>query len=129
MTDTATPLEHVLLPWCDKHAITMAADLDSRALNRFTSDLLEHGGKRGPLSRHSVATYVRCANLFLRWCRQEGEIGEVQAHVPKVPQRALDVLTRDELDRMENVARTERDKVIVRLAAPGSGRASCSVYG
>ncbi|HEY4025667.1 MAG TPA: hypothetical protein VGO86_04475, partial [Candidatus Dormibacteraeota bacterium] len=98
------PLEHVVLPWCERHGITEPADLDARALNRFTSSLLEQGGKRGALSRHSVASYVRSVNLFLRWCLREGEIGEA----PKVPRRALDVLTRKEIDRMTEVASTER---------------------
>jgi integrase/recombinase XerD len=103
--------------------ITASADLDARTLNRFTAGLLEHGGKRGALYRHSVASYVRSVNLFLRWCRREAEIGDVQAQAPKVPRRALDVLTRKEIDRLEDVAPNERDKVIVRVLADTGLRA------
>jgi len=62
-------------------------------------------------------------NLFLRWCRQKGEIGDVQAQAPRLPRRALDVLTRDEIDHLERTAATERDKVIVRILADTGLRA------
>jgi site-specific recombinase XerC len=77
------PLEEVLLPWCERQGIAGPGDLDAGVLNLFTSELLEHGGKRGVLSRHSVASYVRSVNLFLRWCRREGEIGDVRAQSPR----------------------------------------------
>ena len=57
------PLHKVFLPWCERHGLTEASQLDDRAMNRFTSDLLEHGGARGQLSRHSVQSYVRNVNL------------------------------------------------------------------
>jgi site-specific recombinase XerC len=41
------PLLQVLLPWCKRQGISDAGDLDSRVMNRFTSELLEQGGKRG----------------------------------------------------------------------------------
>src|SRR5262249_36638888 len=42
-----------------------------------SSDLLTRGGRRGPLSRHTVNTYVRNVNLFLGWCRRQGQVGNV----------------------------------------------------
>lgn len=117
-------LQQVLLPWCDRAGITTAAQLDNRALNRFTSELLELGGKRGTLSRYTVDTYVRNVNLFLRWCQVEGEIADVRAQGPKLPKRVLEVLSREEVDRLEDVATTERDKVIIRLLADSGIRAS-----
>jgi integrase len=118
------PLRQVLLPWCEEHGLIEAAQLDARQLNRFTSDLLERGGRRGALSRHTVDTYVRNVNLFLGWCQREGEIGNVRAHAPKLPRRVLDVLSREEIDRLEDVAGTERDKVILRVLADTGIRAS-----
>jgi integrase len=117
-------LQRVLLPWCEEQGLTQAGQLDTRTLNRFTSDLLEHGGRRGQLSRHTVEMYVRNVNLFLGWCRREGEIGDVRAQAPKLPRRVLDVLTREEIDRLEEAAVSERDKVIVRLLADTGIRAS-----
>lgn len=118
------PLRQVLLPWCQDLGISEARQIDVRVLNRLTSHLLDNGGKRGRLSRHSVHTYVRNINLFLAWCQREGEIGDVRAQAPKVPKRLLDVLDRAEIDQLEDAARTERDKVIVRLLADTGIRAS-----
>jgi site-specific recombinase XerD len=113
----AYPLLHVFLPWCERNEIVDVAQLDNRALNRLTSELLEQGGKRKPLSRFTIDTYVRNVNLFLSWCRREGLIGQVRAQPPKLPRRIVDVLSRTEIDRLEDTARSERDKVIVRLLA------------
>jgi integrase/recombinase XerD len=117
------PLHHVLLPWCRARDIAEPVQLDNRVLNRLTSELLETGGRRGKLSRFTVDTYVRNINLFLGWCRREGAIGDVRAQPPKLPRRVLDVLSREQVERMEDVARNERDKVIVRLLADTGIRA------
>ncbi|MGI8564801.1 MAG: tyrosine-type recombinase/integrase [Candidatus Dormibacter sp.] len=117
-------LIHVLLPWCERNEIVEIAQLDNRALNRLTSELLEHGGKKQQqLSRFTVDTYIRNVNLFLSWCRREGLVGEVRAQPPKLPRRVVDVLSRQEVDRLEDTARSERDKVIVRLLADTGIRA------
>jgi integrase/recombinase XerD len=118
------PLQQVFLPWCERRGLTEPRELDHRTLNQLTSDLLEVGGRRGKLSRFTVDTYVRNVNLFLGWCRREGEIGHVRAQSPKLPRRVLDVLSRDEVDKLEGVARFERDKVIVRLLADTGIRAN-----
>lgn len=119
----AYPLEHVLLPWCERQGISEPGQLNNRTLNRLTSELLEHGGKRKQLSRYTVDTYVRNVNLFLNWCRREGIVGQVRAQSPKLPRRVLEVLSREEINRLEDVARSERDKVIVRLLADTGMRA------
>jgi hypothetical protein len=50
-------LNHVLLPWCQRNEIAEIGQLDNRALNRLTSELLEHGGKKQQqLSRFTVDT-------------------------------------------------------------------------
>lgn len=54
------------MPWAEEQAITEPAQLDNRVLDRFSVRLLDHGGKRGPLSEHSIWTYVKAVNRFLR---------------------------------------------------------------
>ncbi|HEY2703181.1 MAG TPA: hypothetical protein VGL20_05775 [Candidatus Dormibacteraeota bacterium] len=50
----------MFLPWCARVGIETVDQLDQRALDRFTSGLLEEGGKRGkPLSKDTVHSYVR----------------------------------------------------------------------
>jgi hypothetical protein len=90
------PLQQVRLPWCERRGITEPRELDNRTLKQLTSDLLEVVAKRGKLSRFTVDTHVHNVNPFLRWCRREGEIGDVRAQSPKLARRVLDVLSRDE---------------------------------
>ncbi len=111
------PLRNVLIPWCSEHGIESVEGLDRRALNSLSTHLLDVGGKRGPLSRHSVHTYMRAVNRLLTWAEGEGEGGGAKAQLPKLPKKLVDVLGRDEIERMEDAAKTERDKLIVRLMA------------
>ena len=46
-----------------------------------------------------------------------GEPVEAKAQLPKLPKRLVEVLSRDEITRMEHAAKTERDKLIIRLLA------------
>jgi hypothetical protein len=51
--------------------------------------------------------------VFLSWVRREREVAQgVEAQPPRLPRRVLDVLSRDELARLEDCARTERGKLI-----------------
>src|SRR5262249_23111631 len=51
------------------------------------------------------------------WCEREGEGPKATAQLPKVPRKLLEVLTRDEIRRLEEAGRTERDKLVVRTLA------------
>lgn len=111
------PLRNVLVPWCAANEITDLEQLDTRTLNRLSATLLDQGGKRGQLSKHSVHTYMRAINRFLSWAEAEGEGAGAKAQLPKLPKKLVDVLSRDEIERMEDAAKAERDKLIVRLLA------------
>lgn len=110
-------LNHVFLPWCQSRGIEAADQITSRHLDHFSSELQETGGKRGQLSPATVKTYVESVNWFLAWAHGEGEIASLKAQTPKQPRRVLDVLSRQEIQAMEDAARTERDKLIVRVLA------------
>src|SRR5260370_41816044 len=73
------PLRSVLIPWCSKHGIESVEGLDRRALNSLSAHLLELGGKRDPLSRHSVHTYMRTVNRLLTWADTEAQRGRANA--------------------------------------------------
>ncbi len=111
------PLRGVFLPWCAREGITEPAQLTNRLLERFTAELLERGGKEGPLSKHSVATYSSTVNHFLAWAHKEEEVGELRAPEPAKPKKLMEVLSREEIDQLEEAARNERDKLIVRVLA------------
>ena len=113
-------LARQFLPWCASEGIHEPSDLTPPIVGRFTARLIERQGPRGPLSRATVRSYVRAVRVFLAWAQTpEGGAAAVGAS-PKLPrpeQRVLEVLTREEIQAMENVAKTERDKLLVRVLA------------
>ena len=112
------PLRNILLPFCAEIGITEPSQLNNRVLDRLAVKLQDEGGPRGQLSPHSVHAYMRAINSFLTWAQSEGEVGDgVRGQTPKLPKKLVDVLTRAEIMAMEDVARTERDKLIVRVLA------------
>jgi integrase len=116
------PLRGVFLPWCAREGIGQPSELTTRLLERFSADLMENGGKRGELSRTTVWTYVKAVRGFLAWARAEGEKVEAEARLPKLGQRHIEALSREEVQRIEDVADSERDKPIVRLLADSGVR-------
>ncbi|MHB1502042.1 MAG: tyrosine-type recombinase/integrase [Candidatus Dormibacteria bacterium] len=113
-------LTRQFLPWCASEEILKPSDLTPQVVGRFTARLIERKGPRGPLSRSTVRSYVRAVRVFLAWAQTpEGGAAAVGAspRLPRPEQRVLDVLTRDEIQTMENSAKTERDKLIVRVLA------------
>jgi len=69
------------------------------------------------MSKHSVHAYIRAINHFLSWANREGEPVAVKAQLPRLPKQFVDVLSRGEIQAMEDAAQTERDKLIVRTLA------------
>src|ERR1700693_2467611 len=107
-------LEGVFLPWCAGEGIKEAAQVTDKAMDRFT-DYLEDRDDR-PLKAESVRTYVRAARLFLNWASvPKGNYQQPEGN----PRDALKgkVLTRQKIDRMEEAAMDERDRLIVRVLA------------
>lgn len=109
-------LKHVFLPWCTSEDIARLDQLDRKAFDRFTSSLLARRNRYGnPVSKHAVHSFIRPVRLLLNWATREGE--EVQAR-PQLPRREKpirDVLSREEIDRLEAAMPNERDKLIIRV--------------
>lgn len=120
------PLEKVLLPFCEREGIDDVAQLDQRALNRLSVELQDGvGAARGkPLSKYSVNSYLNAINVFLGWAEREGAGGRARARTPQLPKRVMDVLTREEIAELEDLARSDRDAVIVRVLSETGLRAS-----
>lgn len=99
-------LERILMPWCLDAGISKAGELCDTAMMRFTDSLTGR-------SVATVQTYVRCVRIFLNWAKVPvGDYEPVQ-----VPRRLRDTLSRAEVDKMEEAATNERDKLIVRVLA------------
>lgn len=113
------PLRQVFLPWCAAHDVSTPSGLTSRTLDRFVSDLLEVGGKRGELSKYTAWSYAKAAKQFVAWLKKEGEDVAPTADVqlPRLPRRLVETLDRDEIQRLEDSALAERDALIVRVLA------------
>jgi integrase/recombinase XerD len=113
-------LQKEFLPWCAREGITDPVQLTKAGVGGFTARLLDQGGKRGPFSRATVRGYVRAARVFLAWAENpKGGAAKVGASpkMPRADRPLIDVLSREEIQRMENVAKSERDKLIVRVLA------------
>src|SRR5260370_11129448 len=94
--------------------------LSQRVLDRFGAHLLEDrttpSGK--PLARETVRTYLRTLGQFLRWAQFEDAVAaKVKLQTPARQRRLLETLSREEIQHMEDVASTERDKLMIRLLA------------
>lgn len=114
------PLRQVFLPWCAEHAVSEVAELTTRTIERYQADLLTKGGvRKSVLSPSTVHSYVRVVNQMLAWARHpESEIEGVpngQAKLPKLPRTVKDVLSRAEIERLEDAVSAERDRLIVRV--------------
>ncbi len=109
-------LHRVFLPWCEGEGITSLAQLDLRAVDRFTSSLLQQRRPDGrPLSKHSVHANVRPVRQMLTWAASVGEEVKAKPQLPRTGIPAREILTREEIDRMERLMPTERDKLIIRI--------------
>ena len=114
-------LQRVLLPWIERQGIESIEKLTSRDLDRLAAELLDQGGARGELSRASAWTYMRNIKLFFEWARAElaaeGTEVKAQATLPKLGKPLVEILERDEIQRIEDATDSERDKLLVRVLA------------
>jgi integrase len=109
-------LREIFLPWCDAEGIRDVGDLDGRAVDRFTSSLLQRRHADGrPISKHTVHGYVRPVRQMLTRAIRMGDNVAAKPQLPKLSMPLLDTLTRDEIDLMERVLDSERDKLIIRI--------------
>jgi integrase/recombinase XerD len=118
-------LHNVWLPFLTKQGVESVQAIDQRLLDRLSTKLLTEGGDRGKLSVFSVNSYMGTVALYLSWARKDGEFtSTAKPQMPKLPERHVDVLTRKEIQSLEDAATTERDKLIVRVLADSGLRLS-----
>jgi integrase/recombinase XerD len=54
---------------------------------------------------------------MIKWAKAEGETIDAKGQLPRLPKKLVNVLSREEMQAMEDAAGNERDKLIVRLLA------------
>jgi site-specific recombinase XerD len=112
-----TVLRRSFLEWLVAEGVNDSAQLDQRLVSRWITHLRERRTERGGrLAEESVRTYGRTVNSFLKWLSQRGQLGQVRAQTPARRRRSLEVLSPEEVDRIERAAVTERDRILIRLA-------------
>jgi integrase len=108
-------LRFVFLPWCAGEGIADVGALDGRAVDRFTSSLLQRQRYGHPISKHTVHSYVRPVRQMLTWASRMGEDVRAKPQLPRCPKPLRDVLSREDIDLLEKVVYSERDKLIIRI--------------
>jgi site-specific recombinase XerD len=104
----AYSLQDVFLPWRARVGVETVDQLDQRALDRFTFCLLKDGSKRGkPMSKDTVHSYVRTVRQFLKRAAKEAEAVKGTPQGPRLTRRVLDVLSREDIERLEDAAPTQ----------------------
>jgi integrase/recombinase XerD len=113
-------LRKVLLPYCQAGEVAEPRQLTAAHLNSLVAGLLDGSGSRSgrPLAKDTVDSYARTINTFLDWLRGQGaDISKARAQRQKLPKRVVDTLSREEIQKLEDAAETERDKLIIRILA------------
>lgn len=110
-------LRTYFLPWCQERGIEDITQLTQRDLDRFSVDLQERGGKRGPMSKATIWTVIKEVRALLKWAKENGEEIKGSLKSPKLGQALIDILSRDEIDLIEDAATNDRDRLIVRILA------------
>src|SRR5262245_5305006 len=109
-------LNGILLPFCEREGLYDLDDLDQAAFNRLNLELLDRQGHAGAISKYTVQAYLRPIRHFIDWLASEGQQPNGRPRLPRTGRpKPKDVLTRDEIQRMEDACRQERDKLLVRL--------------
>lgn len=100
------------LPWALAHDLTDAEQMTPQHWHAYTAEL-----RSRRLADATVQTYLRGVKIFLRSLNISSDRLKKDFLMPKQARRMLDYLTREEIDRLEEVATNERDKLIVRVLA------------
>jgi integrase/recombinase XerD len=107
-------LERVWLPWCAENSITKSAQMTDKQMDAFTAYLKMKVNRGKPLSTFTLRTYIRSVRVFLTWA----SVPKGRYVQPKKPgKRIREVLTRQEIQLMEDTATDARDKLILRTLA------------
>lgn len=118
---TVEQYRHVLttiwLPWANSEGLYEARDCTDAVMERFQDSLL---ARPRPLSVPSIRTYIRNVRVLLTWA----DVAPGRFRPIREPERLRDPLTREEIQKVEKAARSERDRLIVRALADTGVRIS-----
>lgn len=119
------PLIRVFLPWAEKRRVRDLADLTGDIVDDFARYLEGRRTKAGtPLATATRRAYLKALQQLLSWLARRYEVGANPKDVPlpSLRKKPRDVLSPPEVDRLEDAAAIERDKLIVRVMADTGAR-------
>ncbi len=109
------------MPWAARTGPDRLESVTPRALEVLAAEPLdpERVQGRGPLTLYTVHSYLGAVNQCFRWGRQEGEPvpDRAAAPLPSRPKNLRLILERTDIERLEQLASTERDRLLVRVLA------------
>jgi integrase len=113
----------VFTTWAVGVGVHGPKDVTADVMESFEDYLREKPTRSGkPLAKETIRTYIRVARLFLSRSGSESTISEYKP--PSKPGRRLfEVLTRQEIDALEQAATDERDRLVIRVLADTGLRA------
>src|SRR6266536_1067153 len=83
-------LRGIFLPFLASEGVKTPQAITQKVLDRLSRQLLDDGGARGQLSRHSVNSYLTTIGHYLSWARKDGEItSSAKPQRIKLPVRVL----------------------------------------
>ncbi len=97
------PLKSLLVPFCEEDGITAVDELGPEVVDRFAGSLYDRPSRSGkPLSRATVLAYLKAVEHFLTWAQAQGApVDGGQVQLPRTPRIRRDVLTPQEVERLE----------------------------
>jgi integrase/recombinase XerD len=115
MRGYAYTMRGVFLPFCVAQGIEDIEEMTQARFDVLNQQLLAREYRGRPISRMSVDHYLRAIRSFCAWVKEEEgySLGRPRG-IRKGKARPKDVLTREEIQAMEDACRTERNKLIIR---------------
>jgi site-specific recombinase XerD len=121
-----SPIRRTFLPWCQANGIERVEDLVPEVIERFAAELGQRQTAKGsPLRPPTIRAYLKAVQQLLRWASSQKGVSAVRASempLPRLRRQHREVLSREEIDRLEDFARIERDKLIVRVMGDTGAR-------
>ena len=118
-------LQNVLAPWCRHRGLDQLEDLTDAQVDRFSMDLEERKNRIGePLHLATRVAYLKALKHFLAWGHEQAgaEVNADRVGLPRLRRLEKDVLSREEMQALEDAASNERDKLMIRLMVETGAR-------
>lgn len=119
------PLTRIFLPWAEAQGISEAEQITPDVVDAFARQLEgRESRKGGPLSPATRRAYLKAVQQLLSWLKQRHglEARPDAVPLPSLRKIAREVLSRKEIDALEDAAPTERNKLLIRVMADTGAR-------